>query len=165
MLGLLVDKDLLTLLTIHFFSAMERRGVQLSCSVLYIRKRWGKVGNFCLRKNVESFAEYTDKSVHGVARTRQARIAHCLAWPSCKGPSFAAFILAGRGCIALDYTWKTWFCHLQNTCAQTRTWKLEKRQARNHCGTVQMWSCENVDFAIIGCGTWRRQWKITIMAE
>ena len=48
--GLLVDKDLLTRLTFHFSSPTERRVVQLSRSVLFIRKRWGKVGNFCLRK-------------------------------------------------------------------------------------------------------------------
>ena len=128
--GLLVDKDLLTWLTIHFFSAMER-GVQLSCSVLYIRKRWGKVGNFCLRKNVESFAEYTERWERKVAGAEKARIAHCLTWPSCKGPCFVTTTHAGRGCIALYHTWKTWSVAFKTHAVEARDWNLEKPQARN----------------------------------
>ena len=94
MLGLLVDKDLLIGLAVDLFSAKERRGVQLFCSVLYIRKRWGKVGKFGIRKkNMESFAETwrallsmrTDDGSMDLLGVGQARIEHCLTWPSCKG--------------------------------------------------------------------------------
>ena len=146
--GLLVDKDLLTRLTFHFSSPKERRGFQLSPSVLCIRKRWGIFGNFCLREKRGELCW-----AYGQMGERS-----CRCWKgqsnalsnATKRPCFVSSIKgkwrkkklflsslpltsmhAGRGCIALYHAWKTWLCQLQSTYVQERNWNLEKRQARN----------------------------------
>ena len=56
---------------------------------------------FALEKDLESFAEYTDRWDDEVAGAGKARVARCLTRLSCKGPCFVTSMHAGRGCIAL----------------------------------------------------------------
>ena len=137
MLGLLVDKDLLMRLTIDSFLQWKEEVFlfpvmcftsekdEAKFVVFALENTWTaslKCGELCWvyqHMAARSCAGLTgqDSTFSNVTIIQRTKFCHHSHWTQ----------------LHSAHTWKTWLCHLWNTCSQKRTSNLEKRQARSRC--------------------------------